>query len=675
MTGDREAKQPSGRTLAEFGDLSPPEEKLLACVADGTVAYFGAERPSESTREKTVRAEFVRFLTLGGGDDAPVHEKGVRLWGAWIEGVLDLAGAESKGSLALFHSMLVEVPEFRDARIRGSLNLSGSQLPGFFGDRLFCGGALVLRDNLLVTGEVRLLGAIVNGQFSCSGGQFQNVGGNALSADRINVADSVYLDEGFVAHGDVRLVGATIGGDFNCRGGSFNNVGKDALSADRVRVGDEVYLDNGFSAQGAVRLLDATISGNFSCGGGSFQNAGGPAFAADRVKIGGDLSLNRGFAAQGGVRFPGATVAGNFFCQGGSFQNTAGFALIADGVKVRGDLNLGSGFAAVGEVRFVGAEISGDLSCRGGSFENSDGDALHCQSINVGGAFFFDTVETCIGAVDLTSGSVQNLVDDMKSWPAVIMLDGFRYNRLAGNSPITAKARLEWLDKQPAHDCGKDGKGEQFRPQPWLQLRNVLRAMGHYEAARDVGITFERRKRRCRLIGQTPETRCSVYRVVYGSAARWFHSLFGGLVDYGYRPVKLVLMVGFVWLVCTAAFYVGANNGYFAPRNPALYLNRRLSACARTASGRPHWRHCAAIPAEYPQFFPPIYALNVMLPVGNLGQEESWGPVMPKRTGPIGIPLGWGFVIQVLVWIETIFGWLASLILVAVASGLAKKDE
>ena len=63
---------------------------------------------------------------------------------------------------------------------------------------------------------------------------------------------------------------------------------------------------------------------------------------------------------------------------------------------------------------------------------------------------------------------------------------------------------------------------------------------------------------------------------------------------------------------------------------------------------------------------PTAFTLNVLLPVGNLGQEGTWRP----ETGTWG-----GRIAQFAVWFETLFGWMAGLILVAVVSGLAKRDE
>ncbi|HQT74926.1 MAG TPA: hypothetical protein PLX84_13395 [Acidiphilium sp.] len=159
MTDARGAKRPKGRTLAEFEPLSAAERKLLACAAAGGVAVFGKERPESAIDAKTLRGTFIRFLALGGDEDAPVHETGVQLQGAWIEGAFDLEGVETKGGLYLCNSVFEQAPVFVDARIKGSLILSRSEMPGLKGDRLICESSIFLRKWLVSTGEVRVAGA------------------------------------------------------------------------------------------------------------------------------------------------------------------------------------------------------------------------------------------------------------------------------------------------------------------------------------------------------------------------------------------------------------------------------------------------------------------------------------------------------------------------------------
>jgi hypothetical protein len=84
-------KRAYGRNLADFGDLHPAEKDLLDKCAHGKVAKLGDDVPADdSDPGKLVRASFLRFLLLGGDEQAPVHEQGVQLFGAWIQGKLDL---------------------------------------------------------------------------------------------------------------------------------------------------------------------------------------------------------------------------------------------------------------------------------------------------------------------------------------------------------------------------------------------------------------------------------------------------------------------------------------------------------------------------------------------------------------------------------------------------------
>jgi hypothetical protein len=76
-------------------------------------------------------------------------------------------------------------------------------------------------------------------------------------------------------------------------------------------------------------------------------------------------------------------------------------------------------------------------------------------------------------------------------------------------------------------------------------------------------------------------------------------------------------------------------------------------------------------------FHPDVYSLDVMLPVVKLGEADTW---KPSRTGfrlrlpwDLGVNVGADWT-QYVVWLETIFGWFAGGMLLAVVSGLIKKD-
>ncbi len=627
-------KRAKGCSLADFPSLNAAEMQILEAAASGKWAIIGETRPEAPSEAGAVRAEFLRFLALGGDDETPVHEQGLHVQGAWITGTLDLSQAEIAGALTLAKCRFAEAPELVNTQIGGLFSLEGSAVPG-------------------------------------------------LCADRLNCRSDVFLRNGFTSTDAIRLPGATIGGDLACTKGTFENPGDKAIIADGIKVGGSVFMRGGFSARGEIRLLGATIGGGLDCTKGTFENPEGKALSADGIKVGGSVLMNDGFKAQGEIRLSGATISGILVCTKSTFENPDGSAISADRIKVGGNVFMGDGFSARGEVRLLGAKIGGDVSFRGGNFGNSDKSAraINGQGLLVSGAFIFDGVTVAGGAVDLHTAHIAHLVDDLTSWPQDnIVLDGFVYDSFAGNAPTTATERLAWLDKQHPDHSGKAKKPREFRPQPWQQLRKVLREQGHLEDSRQVAIAFEERKRECGVIGEisapaAPGDIVACFRQwLQSRTARGFHWLYGCLIGYGYRPARLFWSLVAVWLAGTVLFDIGGHSRVFGPTDPQIFTNAAYDPCNPEKNPRANWTRCQIFPRAYPAFYPPLYALDVLLPVGKLGQQDHWAPLDPKgaRT-PANKALAWAT--QIAVWGETLFGWIAGLLLVATVTGLAKRHD
>lgn len=529
--------RPFGRALADFGELSAAEKLLLESCRRGELAIIADERPEEETDANRIRAGFARFLCLGGDDRAPVHEHGVRIHGAWLDGVLDLDSVATDRRVALLHCRIERI-EAACARFK-FLSLRGSRLiGGLMGDGLCCEGGLILRAGFHATGGVRLVRANI-GDLDCSDGRFDCPEDAALDCDRATICGGAFLRDGFRATGMVRLNGATIGGHLDCRNGSFECDGDCALL---------------FSG--------ATIAGN--------------------------VLLHKGFQATGGVRIAGASIAGDFDCSG----------------------------------RFV---------------KTGEGDALYCKRARVGGGFLLQAGTDIQGGADLGSMHVAALCDEADSWAGTrghMVLDGFTYERLAGDAPTQAIQRIRWLAGQ-RHGHLSD----QFRPQPWEQLIGVLRAMGHPDEARAIAVEKQERLRRA---GRIP------------AAARPFHWLYGALVGYGYRPMRLVTVTLCIWLLWTL-FYWAATNP--APGQPHLLAP-------------PPARDGKTSAPDYRNFVPLIYSADVLLPVVDLGYKAEWRPVVGKDREPLPA----GQLLRFLYWFEIAFGWVAGLLLVGVLGNLIKKD-
>jgi hypothetical protein len=291
MSMDEKVNKPKrafGRSLTDFENLSEAEKKLIDCAARGEMCVLGESVPAAPTIENLVRPELIRFLALGGDEDAPVHEKGVQLKGAWIGAgpdedprELDFDGARLTTRLALWSCNFPSRLTFRDARAI-SLSFEGSVFHGMFADRLKLDGGLFLR-RVHSKGTVRLLGAEIGGNLDCTGGGFQggpsrNNNQAAIACDGAKIGGNVFLDEyvhlttaprcSFHAIGEVRLRGVTISHDLSCVGAGFDNPRGKALICDGARVGGGLFFRNGLSAKGIISFAHAsagTLADDLTC--------------------------------------------------------------------------------------------------------------------------------------------------------------------------------------------------------------------------------------------------------------------------------------------------------------------------------------------------------------------------------------------------------------------------
>ncbi|MFV1991183.1 MAG: hypothetical protein ACC652_10625, partial [Acidimicrobiales bacterium] len=158
-------------------------------------------------------------------------------------------------------------------------------------------------------GEVRLVGASINGELNCEGGTFTNKGGLALFGDAVHVTGNALLSAGFKAEGEVRLLGATMK-SLNCEGGIFTNKGGYALNLDKAKIGS-VFLRNGFKAEGKVWLAAVAIDGQLDCTDGTFS-------APDEI----------------GLNMQGTAIGGSFLWQPRELVGTTGVDLTAASVSL-----------------------------------------------------------------------------------------------------------------------------------------------------------------------------------------------------------------------------------------------------------------------------------------------------------------------------------------------------
>ena len=661
---------------------------------------FGAEEMKAWSADRTVRASVLRHLLIA--PQWPVDAKGVRLRGVRISGKLDLEASSLRCPLWL-DSCYLDDPESLclNQATAVSLSLTDCLLAGFAGDMLAVRELDLGRSTL--TGPLRLSNAEIAGQFSCSGAKLSatDPSGYALDADGIKVGGDMFLDQGFASGGAIRLAGAAIAGDLSCRGANLasSDYNGYTLNADGIKVGGDMFLDQGFASDGeirfasdgAIRLAGAAIAGHLFCSGAKLTGAdyNGYALNADKLQVGGDMFLDNGFLSNEAIGLSGAVIAGLFSCSGAKLTTTypGRDALNADGIKIGGDMFLDQGFASEGAIRLVGGEITGSLICRdtevtahnstdtallasgmtvrrdvflgsfkvrgaisltsirvGGSvilrkltFIDSD-IALDASGAQIAGVLRWEPAAPVSGQVNLEGAEVGKLEDSWSQdraaangyWPTDggLRLNGFVYRALGGVPPATVNQRLEWIRSQHT-EAG-------FAVQPYEQLATVYRQAGQDTEARNVAIT--------RYVDQRKFGDLSLARKV----GNW---LLDKTIKYGYQNWRAAVGMVAVYLSVVAISVLAQHQGVIVPIGDTTNLHP-LPTASRCTAG-------------YQCFYPAGYAFDVVFPLINVHQAQSWG---------INAAVPWGWLWIGSTWIATALGWTGATFLVAGLTSLGRRN-
>jgi hypothetical protein len=430
---------------------------------------------------------------------------------------------------------------------------------------------------------------------------------------------------------------------------------------------------------GEFRILQSVVKGSLVFKASTLCNPRKITLAADRIKVDGSLSLDTGFRSIGQVRLHNSQVRGIVSFRDSKFLNPREKALSLDGAEIRGSVFL-FGTWVIGETRLARTMIGGNISVAKARFCNSKRMAFDAQSLRLGGGLIWRGLRQVSGSVSLSSAKAVDLVDELSSWLKAdsLILDGFEYGRITGTKSSTdATSRIRWLKHQNPGQFKAS-----FWPQPWEHLAKVLREMGHPEDAKVIGIEKQRQLMELGLVGaRKPRPGLSglnrlsnrIFVKLTNGFALGLHSAYGMLAGYGYRPLQTVGWMVISWLLGTLVYWLAAQDGLLGPANVRIYTDEHTSICGTGGDvGKIAWTSCPAVPAEYVRFNPFIYSLDLSLPVVDLHQESEWTPLARNENNE-ALRLGW--LLRLFVWVQIVFGWLTSLLLVSAVGRLIQGDK
>jgi hypothetical protein len=592
-------------TLAKrrFGaDITPAEEKLFRAAASGQPADFlntTTQEPSGKQQEdRKIRGDRIAWLLTNPAASALVSAYGVRIYGAIVAGDVDLSYVRIRFPLTVATSVLEKL--FLGNSSLEALSLRLSQFDSLDATALSVDGDVSFL-GVKVSGDCHFEGAAIRGTVDCSEGAFAS----SLGFDSARIGQDLLLDACEIRRA-VNLTGITVAGDLRLSHGKFAEI----LGNSAQIAGNVLLIQS--RANGTVQLSNAQIRKSLRCDETSLyiEDATRSTLDVRDATINGDVFLANGFHSAGEVDLTGATIDRNLVLSSGTFLNPSGYALEADSVRIKGSVLLTRDFRATGTVDFKNAIVTNRLIVRG------------IQRIPK-------------FALDLRLAKVGTLLNAKDSWPTDgnLFLQGFKYDVIDFNAPLTANDQVKWLRRD---------REAIFSSQPYQQLANVFTSMGMDQEAVKV------------LILKNHDTGKHL-----SGPVKWFwYDLIGPVIGYGYLPWNALALSLVVIGMGAGLFHVGYHRYKIQPTSDNAYF-----------PGTSNLR------VTYQKFNPVIYSLETFIPVLTLGMKANWAPAA-KAGGEHRIfglfAFKTGALFRGYLWGHTVTGWVLTTTWVAGFTGLLK---
>lgn len=456
------------------------ESELLAACRDGQwldCEVAGAPR--------SLAADVIRRCCMANADIDP---RGLRVRNAVVLGSLDLAGFDVSFPLR-FERCIFDAPMVLEgARLEQLTLTDGTRLPGLLANGLrvrrdldlsgsTVTGALVTTASTSKRSAIWLCESDIGGRLLCVDTSILGDGDRSLQADRMHVGGNVRLLRRFTARGEVRLIGAQIDGSLDLSGAHIRSGTGVALDLADVVIGGSVFLigrealrppviegriDMGSTRiSGQLLIRDAKLVGRSAIpadSGYSRARSGTAAVSAARMSVGAEVALEGrcrvyggldmsmsemssltvgracslrgidspaldltnaelrstmtidGTGVDGTLRLRGARIRGDLSLQKVRLRVPAGWAVAAQGINVDGDVVLREMRVTGGPIEFRGATIRGGFDAKGAKLANPDGYTLSLHHAVVRGSVGFVNLEST-GSVVLNRAAIEGRLD------------------------------------------------------------------------------------------------------------------------------------------------------------------------------------------------------------------------------------------------------------------------
>lgn len=640
---DKRAKlSPNQRCLPTEDD---PDTFSSVLVANLKTLSNDPSRPPHDT----IRADFLRWLVITPQVVSHIDPHGIRLYGARIDGRLDLSFAKIPIPLVLAY-----------CRIDGGMVTVGS----FLVQLALTGSAI---------GQMNLVGSNIENDLDLSG---------AILSVHPNGQPSK-LPAGAIEPRKIAFDGSR-------------------LKASRLLLRDK------FRSEGAINLEEANL-GALDMLDGSISNHCDTAFSAIRMKVTNGLR----FGTVDGTSFLSYANIGtdlgfyNKMANNGcvSNWNTYYGSLFANGIHVNGIVEMKKEFMTDGKLFFASAEIDHNFKVEHATFHSCGHlNGFIAEGLSVKSDLFWKDVHIDKNTVLDLQGAVVGgqFQSDRSSWPQLgnLLIAHFTYTGInvaeadyyhSVTTGITHETRIpsevyvQWLNRQPQQD---------YSPQPYRSIAKCLDASGDREGSTKVMIAMEDARLKANL--RQACNRIAASLNVHFAASMGLVIVLGFLLQFfrGLRGQSFILWLLFagwvlvflyvfgLWSILGELALKGLINYGYSPLRTVLVssvivaIGTLVVNCAN-AAGLMKYTGAGIARVNGEQLSAFLYSLNVFLPVIDLHQEKYWWPDA-ERLGtcsifgqPIHIK---GRCIRAYLWCQIMAGWLLGALLLASIGGLIKHD-
>jgi hypothetical protein len=296
---------PAALALAAFAPLSEAEEMLAGGMAQGAFLRVGdGALPADRDSARTIRADLLRALLIGGDGVPAIHPRGLRLGGASVAGQLDLQNIRLATDVQLVHCAFDQPLILQSAAVE-TLFLDGSRLPGIAARRLEARGNLFMR-GATVTGQVDLRGARIGGEVVLDHSALAVRCGLALEISYVETRGDLRLANSTVS-GGVKAWGVSVAGDLILRGAQLDHRGGTAFSGNSARIRGDLDLRE-IRVAGALTFVGARIGTDVMLDGAQLSAPDVIALDCNRASVEGALFLRGGAMIAGALSLNGARV-------------------------------------------------------------------------------------------------------------------------------------------------------------------------------------------------------------------------------------------------------------------------------------------------------------------------------------------------------------------------------